>query len=427
MHPIARVASTLALASWLLLSPAAAQEAEPDGERVGAAERLRVNLDCPGWLCDFDHVRREIPFVSWVRDPGDAHLQVLVTERDTGGGGSEHTFTFIGRGEYEGTRREMVYTSGSTDTEEEVRDGLTRTLSLGLAPHAARTPAGEHLRVTYEGPAAEEDAEPGSDPWNLWIFRTSLRTSMSGEESTSSISLSGDLSANRTSEAWKIDLEVSGNYRENRFELEEDREFTSISRSYGAESLVVRSLGPHWSTGIQGSARSSTFRNHDVAVRFAPALEYNLFPYAESTRRQLTFLYALGPRYFDYREETIFGKLSETLVDQSLEISLDLEQPWGSARAGLEGSHYLHDLGKNRARLFGNLDLRLFRGLSLDIFGNVERVSDQLNLRAGEASEEEILLRRQELATDFRYRFSVGFSYTFGSIYNNIVNPRFTG
>ena len=29
------------------------------------------------------------------------------------------------------------------------------------------------------------------------------------------------------------------------------------------------------------------------------------------------------------------------------------------------------------------------------------------------------------LATDSRYRISFGFSYTFGSIFNNVVNPRF--
>ena len=38
--------------------------------------------------------------------------------------------------------------------------------------------------------------------------------------------------------------------------------------------------------------------------------------------------------------------------------------------------------------------------------------------------EEDILLRRRQLGTDFFVRANFGFSYTFGSIYNNIVNPR---
>jgi len=52
-------------------------------------------------------------------------------------------------------------------------------------------------------------------------------------------------------------------------------------------------------------------------------------------------------------------------------------------------------------------------------------VKDQINLRVGEATDEEILLRQRELGTDFRYGFSFGLTYRFGSIYNNAVNPRF--
>jgi hypothetical protein len=57
--------------------------------------------------------------------------------------------------------------------------------------------------------------------------------------------------------------------------------------------------------------------------------------------------------------------------------------------------------------------------------GSVSRIRDQLYLKAGDATDEEILLRRRQLATSYRYRFSVGVTYTFGSIFNNVVNPRF--
>jgi len=48
-------------------------------------------------------------------------------------------------------------------------------------------------------------------------------------------------------------------------------------------------------------------------------------------------------------------------------------------------------------------------------------------LAKGEASLEEILLRRKELATEYEYSLSIGLSFTFGSIYSNVVNPRFGG
>jgi hypothetical protein len=57
--------------------------------------------------------------------------------------------------------------------------------------------------------------------------------------------------------------------------------------------------------------------------------------------------------------------------------------------------------------------------------GSAARIRDQLYLRAGEATDEEILLRRRQLATSYRYSMFVGVGYTFGSIFNNIVNPRF--
>jgi len=36
-------------------------------------------------------------------------------------------------------------------------------------------------------------------------------------------------------------------------------------------------------------------------------------------------------------------------------------------------------------------------------------------------------VRQRQLRTSYRYYLAVGISYTFGSIYNNVVNPRFSG
>ena len=55
------------------------------------------------------------------------------------------------------------------------------------------------------------------------------------------------------------------------------------------------------------------------------------------------------------------------------------------------------------------------------------RTRDQIYLPRGAASTEEILLRQRQLLTGYQYFFEFGFSYTFGSIFNNIVNPRFGG
>ena len=130
------------------------------------------------------------------------------------------------------------------------------------------------------------------------------------------------------------------------------------------------------------------------------------------------------------QEITVFEKTKETLLHQSFEVILEYEQPWGEAIAVFEASNYLTDFEKSlmdlyRLEFFGFLEVRLVRGLSIFTRGRVSRIRDQIFLPQEEASEEEILLGNVRLPTSFEYSFSLGFSYTFGSIYNNVVNPRF--
>jgi hypothetical protein len=50
---------------------------------------------------------------------------------------------------------------------------------------------------------------------------------------------------------------------------------------------------------------------------------------------------------------------------------------------------------------------------------------DQVNIRLDGASQEEVLLQQQQLLTGFEMNAYVGLSSRCGSIYNNVVNPRF--
>jgi len=149
-----------------------------------------------------------------------------------------------------------------------------------------------------------------------------------------------------------------------------------------------------------------------------------VFPYQVADRKELTIAYRIGPRRLDYREETIFGRTAETVGEQSLDIALDLQQRWGSVYMGLEGSHYLHDVQKNRLEFDSYMSLRLIEGLAFQVGLSADLIHDQLHIPRGDASLEEVLLRRRDLQTTYEYEVNVGFSYTFGSIYNNVVNTR---
>lgn len=190
-------------------------------------------------------------------------------------------------------------------------------------------------------------------------------------------------------------------------------------------AIVVGSLNDHWSAGGFSSVRSSTFNNYYLRAELMPAIEYNLFPYHESSRKQLLFMYRAGINVFNYREETIFDKTEEQLLSHALNIAMEINQPWGEIRASIEGSNYLHDFTKNRLEIFGDIEVNLFRGFSLNVRTEYTMIRDQLNLPKGGASRDDILLQRRELATDYEFEMRVGISYTFGSVSNNIVNPRF--
>ena len=193
------------------------------------------------------------------------------------------------------------------------------------------------------------------------------------------------------------------------------------------EILHDPGAGDRWGAGVGGSVVASTFVNQNRTMRLAPALEYSVFPYAESTRRQLTFTYAVGANALDYEELTIFGKTSEFLTDETLIISLDVTQPWGRSSLSVDASHFFADLGKYRSVVFGDLECRVFRGLSLEVFGSTSLIRDQVFLPARGSSVEEVLVRRRQLATNYQHSLFLGISYTFGSIFNNVVNSRFAG
>ena len=70
-------------------------------------------------------------------------------------------------------------------------------------------------------------------------------------------------------------------------------------------------------------------------------------------------------------------------------------------------------------------NFRIFKGLTFNISGNYNITNNQINLAGGDLSLEELLLRQQQVKSGYNYFVSTGLNYSFGSIYNTIVNPRF--
>jgi hypothetical protein len=399
--------------------PSARSQAEQTDIEALKKSAPKIYIDCGS--CDIDYIRTEITFVNYVRDRKEAQVHVLITTQRTASGGVEYTLAFLGQLEFQGIDDTQKYFSNKTDTDDEIRQGLVKALKLGLMGYVAKTPISSRVSISY---AEEAKPKPVVDKWKNWVFSLTGNGYFNGEESYRFESISGTFSASRVTTELKISMSFSGYYYMNRYSYE-DQSAKGNSENYDFNSLVVKSLNDHWSVGGFLEAYSSTYQNIEFALNPAPAIEYNLFPYSQSTRRQLRFLYKIGFNSFRYQEETKYSRTHENLWNESLSMTLDLKEKWGSISTTLQGSHYLQDFKKNHLSLFSTLRLQLYKGLNFFIFSSVSKIHDQLFLPKRELSWDEVLLGLKQLETPYSYYLSIGLSYTFGSIFTNVVNPRF--
>ncbi len=403
---------------------------QPDTLDALKRDALKVYLDCPS--CDKDYIRTEITYVNYVRERKEAQVHILVTTQSTASRGREYTFAFIGQLEFSGRNDTLSYVSRQQDTADIIRAGIVRTLKRGLMYYVAKTPLADQIEISFKQTVKPTDV---IDKWDSWVFRVNSSGYLSGEEFSNWGYLNGSLSAQRITEESKIRMSLSQNYNESNFtyaipsasdpEKDSTITITSITRSQYASALFVKSISEHWSAGVAIDANSSTYNNIDLSMKILPAIEYNLFPYSESTRRELRFLYRIGAENVQYVDTTLYDKLQETLFNESLSIIFEIKEKWGDINSTLTASNYLHDFGLKRVSLWGKVNLQLFRGLSLSLYGSISGISDQISLPRDDPSAIDILLQQKERKTDYRFSTSIGISYTFGSIYSNVVNPRF--
>ncbi len=404
------------LISFAFVSISYSQEGLPDNLRD---EAVHIFIDCE--RCDMNHIRREIPYVNYVRDVKEAELYIRETRQTTGSGGREYSYFFSGQEKFEGMNDTLIYTSGPNDTDEEIREGRTDMMKMGMMRYVARTPVFKEVNIEYNG---DSEAVDITDKWNNWVFEIETSPRFESEESYKEFSFRNSVEATKITPDWKIEVEFDHRLSRTKYTYDEET-FKKEKKEVELENLVVKSLGQHWSIGSRVDLLTSSFSNIKFSTDIFPSIEYNLFPYSESTHRQLRFLYGVGVSLNQYNDTTIYGKIKEDLAEHQLQIAYQVQEKWGSINISLEGSNYLNDFSKNRIELSGDLEIRIFKGLSLDIYGRVARIHDQLSLARGELSEADILLQLQELATAYSTYGRIGLSYTFGSIYNNVVNPRF--
>jgi len=383
---------------------------------------LDIFLDCRG--CDINYTRQEINYINYVIDQQLAQVHIFVTQQQTGSGSQQYELNFMGKKDYDGLDYTLEFTSPQTDTWDERRSGLVEIIKVGLVPYLNRTELADKIKVNVELPNVEStESVTKKDPWNYWIFETYANGNFDKESARTILNYRYGLQADRITEEWRFRSHIYFNTNEQIFEQNGNKVTSNRYRNGGFASLV-KSLGDHWSAGMSTSIRKDTYRNLDLAMSLSPALEYSFFPYSEVMKKEFTLAYRVNMIQNNYLEETVFFQNEETLTRQSLDLSIRIRQPWGSIFAGAEASHYFHDPSKNRLEMDSFVNIRVFKGLALRVDGELNFIRDQLYLPKGETTLEDILLQQTQVATDYEMYVGLGLSYTFGSMYNNIINTR---
>ena len=371
--------------------------------------------------CDLEFLKHEITFVNYVRDRTEAQVYILASNQNTGSGGTNHLLFFIGQKEFVGKNDTISYSTRIDATADEIRNKNIQMIKIGLIPYVAKTPMIDNISISYD---ATESKEEVKDKWNSWVFQFDASSYLNGEKSYSYFSGNSGLSASRITEKSKIEISTGYYYNKNKYDTG-DEIIESVSKSAWGSLLIVKSLTNHWSAGISLDCNNSTYSNIDFSYNIYPAIEYNIFPYSESSRKQIRIKYNIGFESNNYTDTTIYLKTKENLLGESLGIAFKTIQKWGSISMSVSGENYLHDFSKNSLYTSSTISLKIVKGLSFNLSGSYYFIHNQISLRKEGASVEEILLSQRQLATSYSYYCSVGLQYTFGSIFNNVVNPRF--
>ncbi len=429
--PPGRFVRRLALLALLLPAALGAQGTPPPSadSTAGVSDAIKVFLDCRGDTdqgCATEFFVLELPYVTWTRDRLFADVQFLVTTIQTGSGAFQYTVTALGRGRYDGRADTSVVNTLPNESEDGIRRKLSARFALLLVPYVRSTSAAPRLRVVYDAPANARQASPQSvkDRWNFFVLQLEANGFMSTESRQTFGNLFTDIRVRRVTERNALRFGINQSVRYNKFEIDDSTTVSNTIRNGVVFVRGVKALGPRLSAGFLSNAGFNEFNNTQFFWRAAPVIEYNLFPWKQATSQQIAISYGVGPRYFRWKQPTIFGRSSEWRAQQELVIGSDIRKSWGSVNVSSRYASFIPDVKKWNLSLNGQTNLNLVKGLSFNLGGGASLIRDQIFLAAQGQTPEQILTQQRALASNYRVFVFTGLSYSFGSIYNSVVNPR---
>jgi hypothetical protein len=391
-----------------------------------STEKIKVFVE--GDIVDFNYMRNNTPFVDFVNDPKVCDVHAIITKQSTGGNGSQFSIKYYALHFPDMPELELSCITLSYDTEQIIREKLVKTFHSGLLPYINEKSGVSHLKIIEDARSINSDSltvkSEAIDPWRLWVFRIGASGGIRGEEQKRNYNYELSARAKKISDDWKISNEYDYEREEGRIERDDGTKISTLKIEQDVDSKLVLSINSHWSYGVFFQGIQSTYENIKMSIEAVPAIQYNIYDWLESDRRQFTFSYYVGPSYYKYYERTILEKNSEWLWKESIEINLNRVERWGEIDLSLEGGHFFPGFENYYYEAGIDFSIRVSKGLSISLGLQAESIHNQRYLPASTLSEEELLLNTRKLPTTFEYSGYVGISFQFGSMYNNVVNER---
>ncbi|MEN8223780.1 MAG: hypothetical protein ABFS05_00335 [Bacteroidota bacterium] len=402
---------------------------QPDSLIFQRDKALKIYLDCA--YCDQDYFNTNFSSVNYVVERTVADVYIQITAMRTATGGTQYTMVLKGYGRFSSHQDTLVFSVPAHATEDQTRTAILEYTRLGLVPYLMKTPIRERITLFIDEDEEGFNYVDQSDKWRNWYFQVNGGGGINNQKSLESYSLNAGLYVSKVTPEIKFESSNNFSFSEQKFMLYDGDSLIysnfSSQKELSSVNLFVKSLGNHFGLGVAMGYVKSDYHNLDMQLSVGPAVEYNLYDYALASTKQLRFIYGVDYEYSDYMDTTIYNVMYETRFTHALFIIYSfIEDKW-SVNASAFGSNYLNDFTKFSAggMLSANYSFDTPEGLT--VFGSCgfSYVRDQVGLKKSGLSSDELLLGTQAMETDYNYNFNIGFRFSFGSMFNNVVNPRF--
>ncbi|MFA9389442.1 MAG: hypothetical protein ACERKD_06525 [Prolixibacteraceae bacterium] len=416
MNQVFKFSSTLAfLLTTLLVFPQSNSYVNK-----GNKSRLKIYVDGIGF--DFDYLREEINFIDFVNDPFTADVQIIAVEEPTGSGGSNYSVRFHSRTFNNISDFTLNIPVIPKETSFNKQHKFTNTIIYGLMPFFNETSSSDNYKLHFEllNDSTSQD-NTLSDKWKNWVFSITSSGGFNVEQSKSGYNYAFIFKGDKVTDKIKINNFI---YVNNRVTDYKDLGYVYRYNYKYAFSKVVYSLSEHWSSGITLYPIQSSYYNKRFAIAAMGALEYNFFPWSESNEHIVSLAYSLGYEKLFFYKKNYRSNIQENMPLHRIYITGSTVQPWGDISVNLTGSEYLNDLSLYNLSFGADFSVRIAKGLSLTLNIMAISIHDQIYIPEDSYTVEQIISESIKLPTSFELSGSIGFTYQFGSIYNNIINRR---